>query len=145
MDKLSSNVEAAVAALESRPVSEVMGHEALRVLRLLWPKAFQVSRPNPLKIGINKDIHASGQLSDEIINLGLRCYTQMDRYLENTRSGCVRIDLEGRPCGRVKLREAVNAEILLYLRYCQHHPQRVFIGQLRLVKNRADTQEHCQE
>lgn len=145
MDQLSPDAEAAVAALKERPLSEVMGHEVLRVLRLLWPQAFRVSHPKPLKIGIDQDMRASGVLSDELLTQGLRCYTRLDQYLENTRSGSVRIDLQGVPCGRVKLREAVNAEILLYERFCRRNPSRVFVGQLRRVTEAADTQGAAQD
>ena len=38
----------------------------------------------------------------------------MERYLEGIKSGATRINLQGKPAGRVKLREAVDAEIKLY-------------------------------
>ena len=125
------DVHALLAELGNRESKEILGHEALRVLRLLWPGVFRVSSPRPLKIGIDKDILATGQVPEAVVKAGLRSYTRLDQYLESTRTGRSRIGLDGNPSGRVRLEEAVNADLMLYSRYCRKNPQRVFVGQLR--------------
>ncbi len=129
-----NDLDSLLADLSLRKDKEILGHEAVRVLRLLWPSVFRVSSPRPLKIGIDKDIAATGKVPDNIIRIGLRCYTRLENYLECTNAGRARIGLDGKPDGRVRLEEAVNADMLLYARYCRQNPARVFIGQLRLVK-----------
>ncbi len=129
-----NDLDSLLADLSLRKDKEILGHEAVRVLRLLWPAVFRVSSPRPLKIGIDKDIAATGKVPENIIRIGLRCYTRLENYLECTTAGRARIGLDGKPDGRVRLEEAVNADMLLYARYCRQNPARVFIGQLRLVK-----------
>ena len=100
--------------LRDRPESEIMNSEALRLVRVLWPNTFNVSDPKPLKIGIHKDMIEAELLPPHIISLALRFFTSMGRYLERLTLGASRINLEGKAAGRVKLREAVDAEIKLY-------------------------------
>ncbi|CAM3684602.1 ProQ/FINO family protein [Parendozoicomonas haliclonae] len=120
--------------LSARSDKDIMGHEAVRILRLLWPEIFRVSSPRPLKIGIDKDILATGLIPDRLLKIGLRCFTRLDQYLEATRTGRARIGLDGQSDGRVRLDEAVNADLMLYSRWCRQNPPRAFIGQLKLVK-----------
>ena len=127
------DVEQLLADLQGRSNKEILGHEALRVLRSLWPKVFRVSSPRPLKIGIDKDIESTGRVPANISKIALRCYTRLDLYLESTRAGRARIGLDGKPSGKVRLDEAVNADMMLYARYCRKNPPRVFVGQLRLA------------
>lgn len=100
--------------LHNRPESDVMNSEALRLVRILWPDAFNVLEPRPLKIGIHKDMAAANLLPLHIIPVALRFFTSMERYLERIKPGATRINLQGKAAGRVKLREAVDAEIKLY-------------------------------
>ena len=129
----TEDVTTLLAELSNRDAKDVMGHEALRVLRLLWPATFRVSSPRPLKIGIDKDIAATGQVPEALVKIGLRCYTRLDQYLESTRAGRSRIGLDGKPNGKVRLEEAVNADMMLYARFCRKNPPRAFVGQLRLA------------
>lgn len=121
--------------LESRPKSDVMNTEALRLVRILWPEAFNVSSPRPLKIGIHKEMEAANMLPDYIIPIALRFFTTMDRYLENIKPGAPRINLKGEPAGRVRLREAVDAEIKLFTQSSDFVTtrDRVIIKKIRLL------------
>ncbi len=130
----ADEAERLVAVLSQRDKKDVMGHEALRVLRLLWPAAFRVSAPRPLKIGIDKDIAATNKVPADLVKLGLRCYTRLDQYLESTRNGRSRVNLEGRSDGKVRLDEAVNADMMLYARFCRKNPSRTYVGQFRRVR-----------
>ena len=100
--------------LESRPQGEVMNSEALRLVRSVWPAAFHVSSPQPLKIGIHKDMENTNLIPAHIISVALRFFTSLERYLESIKPKAVRIDLYGQEAGDVKLREAVDAEIKLF-------------------------------
>ncbi len=100
--------------LGNRVENDVMNTEALRLVRIIWPGAFNVSQPRPLKIGIHKEMMATNLLPPNIISVALRFFTSMDRYLEKIKPGATRVNLDGRSAGRVKLREAVDAEIKLY-------------------------------
>lgn len=100
--------------LHNRPESDVMNSEALRLVRVIWPGAFNVSNPRPLKIGIHKEMAEANLLPAYIIPVALRFFTSMERYLEKIKPGATRINLQGQAAGRVKLREAVDAEIKLY-------------------------------
>lgn len=136
--------EEAVDILESlhnRPDNMVMTSEALRLVSILWPSAFNVSDPRPLKIGIHKDMAEANLLPDHVIPVALQFFTSMERYLEKIKPGATRINLLGKAAGRVRLREAVDAEIKLYTRSSDFNTIRhqVIIKKIRLlsVKKRA--------
>jgi len=59
----------------------------------------QCVRPKPLKLRIDKDLLASGGLSQDEIGQGLACYTGRARYLDSLDRRPTRIDLEGKPAG----------------------------------------------
>lgn len=111
---LPENTVKLLKKLESKPQAEIMNHEALRIVRALWPAAFQVASPRPLKVGIHRDMENAGLLSSAIIAIALRFFTNLEPYLETIQPGAQRIDLTGQPAGRVRLREAVDAEIRLF-------------------------------
>ena len=129
----NKEIASLIADLSCRDDKDILGHEAVRVLRLLWPAVFRVSSPKPVKIGIDKDIAATGLVPENIMKIGLRCFTRLEQYLECTRAGRARIGLDGKPAGQVRLDEAVNADLILYARYCRNNPPRAFVGQLRRV------------
>ena len=123
--------------LENRPEDDILNTEALRIVRAIWPAAFNVITPKPLKIGIHKEMEAetAGLVPAFIISKALRFFTTQDRYLATIQSGAERLDLAGNKAGKVKLREAVDAEIK---RYQQSLPkkttrERVIIRQIKLV------------
>ncbi|WP_330927096.1 ProQ/FINO family protein [Candidatus Sororendozoicomonas aggregata] len=122
--------------LASKPEDDVMNAEALRVVRAIWPKAFHVSAPQPLKIGIHKDMENAGVVPAHIISKALHFFTTLDRYLETIKPKATRIDLKGQPAGQVRLREAVDAEIKLFsLDTTRQSPQRtrVVVKKMRLL------------
>ncbi|MDP0561299.1 MAG: ProQ/FINO family protein [Candidatus Endonucleobacter sp. (ex Gigantidas childressi)] len=122
--------------LESRPESEIMNSDALRVVRLVWPKAFIVSSPRPLKVGIHKDMTSSNVVPAHIIGIALRFFTMLERYLIAIKPGVERIDLNGQAAGKVKLSEAVDAEIKLFSNSADAEPvERIstMISKIRLL------------
>ena len=123
--------------LENRPEEDILNTEALRIIRAIWPSAFNVIAPKPLKIGIHKDMEAesAGQIPAFIISKALRFFTSLDRYLATIQPGTIRVDLAGNVVGKVKLREAVDAEIKRYQQSQPKKPkrERVIIKQIKLV------------
>ena len=132
-ERKGDQIDRLLVALESRNEEDIFCHEALRVMRHFWPDVFRLSSPRPMKIGIDKDIVQSGKVPLKVVKVALRCYTRLEPYLQEVRTGQFRVDLEGRPAGRVRLSEAVNAEITLFNLYQKKQPCRVFVGLLRLA------------
>ena len=87
-----------------------VGVKMMRALCESFPAAFNVSRPKPLKLRIDKDLLASGGLSQDEIGQGLACYTGRSRYLDSLTVGATRIDLEGKPAGTVSEHHAGEAK-----------------------------------
>ena len=114
---------------------EVSQSEALRLIRERWPEAFSVARPRPLKIGIHNEIKQTEEFPLSTVKKALKLFTGQERYLLSIKAGRSRVGLDGKPAGKVKLQEAVNAEILLYQRHLsrEQKSQRVFVGQLKVV------------
>lgn len=112
--KLSEETVKLLKKLASRPEVEILNSEALRVVRSVWPDAFHVSSPKPLKIGIHKDMEATNLIPSHLIRIALKFFTTLERYLEMIKPGAIRVGLDGKPAGKVKLREAVDAEVKLF-------------------------------
>jgi len=132
---LSNEAQTLLRRIEGRALDDILSSEALRVIRAIWPKAFNVVKPKPLKIHIHKDMEEADVVSSELIKKALRFFTSQDRYLATLKPGSVRFDLQGMHSGKVRLREAVDAEIK---RYHLNHPpveqrERVIIKKIRLV------------
>lgn len=121
--------------LEGRAADEIFNTEALKIVRVLWPEAFNVVSPKPLKIGIHKDMVATHWVPDHIISRALRFFTSLDRYLSILKPGTPRVDLNGKQAGKVKLREAVDAEIKRYeeSRSRLNTRERIIIKKIRLM------------
>ena len=115
--------------------TQVSKSEALRMVRERWPEAFRVASPRPLKVGIHNEMKQTGEFPLSIIKSALKLFTTQERYLMSIKPGRTRIDLGGKPAGKVKLKEAVNAEIILFQRQEKQRKkrQRIHVGQLRLV------------
>jgi ProP effector len=75
---------------------------ALALLCQRWPKCFFMfpGRRLPLKIGIHKDI-PDGLIEPKVLRLAFRLYVNNPGYLNATRLGVARIDLNGEPAGKV--------------------------------------------
>ena len=87
-----------------------VGVKMMRALCESFPAAFNLSRPKPLKLHIDRDLLASGGLSQDVIGQGLACYTGRSRYLDSLTVGATRIDLEGKPAGTVSEHHAGEAK-----------------------------------
>ena len=74
-----NDITSLLADLSLRKDKDILGHEAIRVLRMLWPSVFRVSSPKPLKIGIDKEIAATGKVPENIVRIGLRSYTRLEQ------------------------------------------------------------------
>lgn len=124
--ELSQSEEAALTVSKS---------EALRMVREKWPEAFRVSSPRPLKVGIHNEMKQTGAFPLPIIKSALKLFTSQERYLLSIKPGRSRVDLNGKPAGKVKLKEAVNAEISLFMREQARERKnlRINVGQLKLV------------
>jgi ProP effector len=87
--------------------------DMLPVLVMAFPKAFfPIGRScRPLRAGIFEDLNAA--LPPEIDRLRLShylgIYTRQPRYLRELTRGAARIDLNGKPAGRVSANEAASA------------------------------------
>ncbi|MRI34982.1 hypothetical protein EOPP23_18565 [Endozoicomonas sp. OPT23] len=114
---------------------DVSQSEALRLIRERWPEAFSVSRPRPLKIGIHNEIKQTEEFPLSTVKKALKLFTGQERYLLSIKEGRSRVGLDGKPSGKVKLQEAVNAEVLLYQRHLSREMknQRVFVGQMKVA------------
>lgn len=117
INNLSDASRQLLKKIEDCPKTEIMNSEALRIVRSVWPDAFYVSSPKPLKTGIHKDMEATQLLPPHIISIALRFFTTLECYLETIKPKAIRISLDGKPAGKVKLREAVDAEIKLFNLY----------------------------
>ena len=134
-----------VHAGKSEP--EISKSEALKMVRERWPEAFRVSSPRPLKVGIHNDMKQTGEFPVNVIKSALKLFTSQERYLLSIKLGRNRIGLDGKPCGKVKLKEAVNAEITLFQRHENRNRknQRIHVGQLKLVKTGSANEEPTQD
>ena len=132
---LPEGVQKLLRRLEGRPVEDILNSEALRIVRAIWPVAFSVIAPKPLKIHVHKDMESAELIPPFIIHKALKFYTAQDRYLKALKPGTIRINLQGEQGGTVRLREAVDAEIRRYhLSYPQEvQRERVVIKQIRLM------------
>lgn len=117
------------------PQPSISKSEALRMVRERWPEAFRVASPRPLKVGIHNEMKQTGEFPLTIIKSALKLFTSQERYLMSIKLGRSRIDLNGKPAGKVKLKEAVNAEIMLFQRQekLRRKHERIHVGQLKLM------------
>ena len=132
---LSEETQKLLNRLNGRPAEDILNSEALRIVRAVWPAAFSVIAPKPLKIHIHKDMEKAQLVPSHLIHKALKFFTSLDRYLEAIKPGAIRINLNGEQAGTVRLREAVDAEIKRYTLCHPHSEQRerVIIKQIRLV------------
>lgn len=132
---LSEEAQTLLRKIEGRPEEEILSTEALRIIRAVWPNAFNVVSPRPLKIHIHKEMENAQLVPPHLISKALKFFTSQDRYLATIKPGAARVNLSGERAGTVRLREAVDAEIKRY-NLCHPHTEereRVIIKQIRLV------------
>ncbi|WP_354009148.1 ProQ/FinO family protein [Endozoicomonas lisbonensis] len=142
-----SHMEEHPTSTDAGQTAEVSKSEALRMVRERWPEAFRVSSPRPLKVGIHNEMKQTGEFPLPIIKSALKLFTSQERYLMSIKPGRSRIDLNGKPAGKVKLKEAVNAEITLFMRSetVRQKKQRTHVGQLRLVSQGSQAPDSSPE
>lgn len=144
-DTQCSNLSSSDEQPSANNKDEISSSEALRLIRERWPEAFRVAAPRPLKVGIHNEMKQTGEFPLSTIKKALKLFTQQDRYLSSIKEGRNRVDLNGKAAGKVKLKEAVSAEILLYQRQLtrQKKNERIFVGQLKLVTGQPGQSDTC--
>ncbi|MBK4713821.1 MULTISPECIES: RNA chaperone ProQ [Tenebrionibacter/Tenebrionicola group] len=88
--------------------------EVIAFLAERFPQCFSaVGEARPLKIGIFQDLVArvegEMQLSKTQLRSALRLYTSSWRYLYGIKSGAIRVDLDGNPCGELEEQHVEHA------------------------------------
>ncbi|WP_346799034.1 ProQ/FINO family protein [Halomonas sp. Bachu 37] len=74
-----------------------------------YPQAFFKGHTRPLKVGIHEDLALHEPWSKKLIRRTLANYVNLPRYLKAVKEGAERIDLEGRPAGKVDKEAARHA------------------------------------
>ena len=82
-----------------------------------FPAAFSLKRPQPLKVGIGKEIGKMLDINPRAVGLALGFYCNRSAYLSACKEGATRVDLDGNPAGTVIERDAAHAEKLLEERW----------------------------
>ena len=75
-------------------------HAAVTALVETFPAAFTRTGRKPLKLGVHDDLLARG-IDPDVIQRGLSSYCQSTGYLNATKAGATRIDLDGNEVGAV--------------------------------------------
>ncbi|MCG6658646.1 ABC transporter substrate-binding protein [Halomonas campisalis] len=75
-----------------------------------YPQAFFKGHTRPLKVGIHLDLAADEPWPEKLVRRALAGYVNLPRYLKAVREGAERIDLAGRPQGRVDAQAAEHAQ-----------------------------------
>lgn len=127
----SSTIEQLLNSTEDK-VSSI---DAIKVLSYFWPAIFNMSSPKPLKIGIHKNIAEEKNIPEWLVSKALQFFTSQDEYLKKIKPGSKRINLNGKPDGTVRLKEAVDAETKRYYQSNAYQPQRktFLVKQSKLV------------
>ena len=94
---------------------------AFALLKQQFPKAF--SKVTPLKIGIHKEFFAILKSIPKPYSIrqcrrALYWYINRKEYLRRIVADNDRIDIDGRPCGKVTKAEEAYAKNQLQLKYC---------------------------
>lgn len=82
---------------------------AMDLLREQYPEVFSKESPRPLKIGIQEDLVADEKVSKNKIKRALATYVRSYQYLKSFVEGADRVDLQGKPAGKVTADEAAYA------------------------------------
>src|SRR5215467_4944494 len=81
---------------------------AVTALIEMFPAAFTSTARKPLKLGIRDDLIARG-IAAEVATKVLAAYCTSTGYLNATKAGAARIDLDGNEVGAVTAEEAEHA------------------------------------
>lgn len=116
----ATTLEQVTTEQQAVPTSEKPANvkDVLAFLCQSFPKCFISSGPlQPLKVGIFQDLAArlgdNATVSKTQLRQALRVYTSSWRYLEATKEGVNRIDLEGQPAELIDAQQAEHAAKLL--------------------------------
>lgn len=74
-----------------------------------YGNAFFKGHTRPLMVGIHELLAEREPWPEKLVRRALACYVNLPRYLKAVREGAERIDLEGRPAGRVDAKSAEHA------------------------------------
>lgn len=86
---------------------------ALKLLSETYPLVFDRNNVRPLKIGIQEDLIADGQLAKNKIKRALASYVRAPQYFRSMQEGADRIGLGGESAGKVTAEEAAHAKAKL--------------------------------
>ncbi|WP_299235970.1 ProQ/FINO family protein [uncultured Halomonas sp.] len=71
-----------------------------------YPNAFFKGHTRPLMVGIHEVLASREPWPEKLVRRALACYVNLPRYLKAMRMGAERIDLDGRPAGKVDAQAA---------------------------------------
>ncbi|WP_299310809.1 ProQ/FINO family protein [uncultured Halomonas sp.] len=74
-----------------------------------YPGAFFKGHTRPLQVGIHEALAEQEPWPEKLVRRALACYVNLPRYLKAVREGAERIDLDGKPAGRVDAKAAEHA------------------------------------
>lgn len=74
-----------------------------------YPKAFFKGHTKPLKVGIHQDLAEREAWPNKLIRRALANYVNLPRYIKAVRVGTERVDLDGKPAGKVDKEAAQHA------------------------------------
>jgi len=120
----------------------------------IWPRCFFLyqRKRRPLKLGVHRDIAAlDDAIAPRQLSSALRYYVGNRFYLAACREGADRIDLDGKPAGKVSAEEAANAAAILAGRNAKRQaktntvpvitgPKRLGLGDLKAAAKRRRQQ-----
>src|SRR5262245_42560137 len=102
---------------EAKKLRDTTVAAVIALLAERYPKCFLVyeGRRRPLKIGIHRDIKAAldGAITPAELHKALGIYCSNPAYLDHTRTGAWRLDLDGNPAGVVTADEEAHAKATL--------------------------------
>ena len=101
----------------SGKASDATGAAVITLLAESFPKCFSVYQPRrrPLKLKIHLDIQAAldGAITPAELHRALGLYCSNEAYLDHTRTGAWRLDLDGNPAGTVTADDEAHAKATL--------------------------------
>src|SRR5215813_13806724 len=102
---------------EARKLRDTTVAAVITLLAETFPRCFSVwqGRRRPLKLKIHLDIQAAldGAVTPAELHRALGIYCSNPAYLEHTRNGAWRLDLDGNPAGTVTADEEAHAKATL--------------------------------
>lgn len=91
-------------------LDKLSAQERLKHWVATYPNVFIPSQPQPLKVGIHKELLAEEGGDIKKIRRALACYVKLPRYSRCIKEGAQRLDLQGNDAGLVTQEEAGFAQ-----------------------------------